>query len=144
MSEREAMVAVQEDLVMEEEYQEAEERLINNADDKEESDVESIAESITNLIDLDNISTHNLYLSPERLGSSNLRVSDVDDDQSSVSSRLTTSTATAAGADIDYSALDRFGFIVLGDNPKDTGGETEEERAFRKKQYGQGNICLKL
>lgn len=102
--------------------------------------------SITDLINLDNISSHNLYLGQElrRFGatsSSLIEGSDGDmstfDDASSDivstdSSRV--SPDSTSPVEIDYSALDRFGFIVLGEE-NSIQVSSEEHLKIREKQY---------
>lgn len=106
--------------------------------------------SVTDLINLDNISAHNLYLGSElrRIGSSTvidsdagsgLMATDDEDDRDGMDSSFISSAASSTMGNqvqIDYSALDRFGFIVLGE--EDTvgrGGSSEEDKRIRKKQY---------
>jgi hypothetical protein len=125
------------------------------ADDGESTD----KLSITDLVNLDNISAHSLYLGPElkRLGSSNiaydsdaysgslLGLNTDDDDDEDECGTLGSSKGTSAPSsgsaspkpevEIDYSALDRFGFIVLGDEDSVGGRGSEEEQRIRRKQY---------
>lgn len=111
--------------------------------------------SVTDLINLDNISAHNLYLGPEmrRLGSalvdsdaySTSLLTENDDDNSEILTSKDTSRIGSSGSaspsnskidgGVDYSALDRFGFIVLGeDDSASSGRGTEEDKRIRKKQ----------
>lgn len=104
--------------------------------------------SVTDLINLDNISAHNLYLGSElkRIGSSaaidsdagsGLLATDDEGGEDMDSSFISSAASSTVGGQvqIDYSALDRFGFIVLGE--EDTvgrGGSSEEDKRIRKKQ----------
>lgn len=109
-----------------------------------DSDANSLADSITNLTNLDNISAHNLYLGAElkklgTLSGSPLAEvdSDVEDDLTSCGSSRPASVVNGADSTnmIDYSALDRFGFIVLGDRDMVHDKDTEEDKEFHRKQY---------
>lgn len=118
----------------------------------EETDV-SDRLSVTDLINLDNISAHNLYLGPElrRLNSSladsdaytSSMMTDNEDDASEILTSKDTSLGSGSASppngkqkgQVDYSALDRFGFIVLGEEDAvGSGRGTEEEKRIRKKQ----------
>ncbi len=94
--------------------------------------------SYTDLVNLDNISAHNLYLGPEirRLGTGSTFDSDVDSAEDSNPSGISSSicsTDEQEKVEIDYSALDRFGFIVLGEI-EHVGTGSEEDKKFKKKQ----------
>lgn len=99
--------------------------------------------SIEELINMDNISAFNLYLGPEleRLSNSsscNINSDNEDSDAFTISSQASNSPVKdpSKAVEIDYANLDRFGFIVLGDEEKYPPG-SEEESKIRKEQYTQ-------
>ena len=109
-----------------------------------DSDANSIVDSISHLTNLDNISAHNLYLGAElkRLGAVGGAPigeadSDAEDDVTSCGSSRPGSVVNGVDSAnlIDYSALDRFGFIVLGDRDEAHDKDTAEDQEFRRKQY---------
>lgn len=116
-------------------------------DSIEVTSVKSEALSLSELINMDNISAFNLYLGPEiqkasncsldQLNSSDEEDGGLDEVSSTASSRLTASPAKSEqpvnAVEIDYSSLDRFGFIVLSEDEKYPPG-SEEEAKIRKQQ----------
>lgn len=100
-----------------------------------DSDANSVADSISNLINLDNISAHNLYLGAELRKLGGEGESEAEEELTSCGSSRPGSVVNGleSTSNIDYSALDRFGFIVLGDR-EDHEKDSEEDREFRKKQ----------
>ena len=117
----------------------------------EESDTLALVESpkvdIAKLADMENVSAHNMYLGLEAATTTtssvrSLSISGLSDDAtgSDVSSVMS-GTKSPSGKDevVDYSVLDRYGFIVVA--PKGDNGdvnEPEEERELRKKQEKRG------
>jgi hypothetical protein len=103
------------------------------------------------LADMENVSAHNMYLGLETAvtASSSVRslsISGLSDVTGSDVSSVISGTKSSSGRDevVDYSVLDRYGFIVVA--PKGGGGggdngdinEPEEERELRKKQEKRG------
>lgn len=135
------------------------EKVVPTQQDDSHNDVTDNSDrlSVTDLINLDNISAHNLYLGSElrRIGSSTvidsdagsgLLATDDEDDRDGMDSSFISSAASSTMGNqvqIDYSALDRFGFIVLGE--EDTvgrGGSSEEDKRIRKKQYSTPHLVV--
>jgi len=116
-------------------------------DSLEVASVKSEALSLSELINMDNISAFNLYLGPEiqkvsncsldQFDSSDEEDGDAYEASSTASSKLTASPAKLEKpvntVEIDYSSLDRFGFIVLSEDEKYPPG-SEEEAKIRKQQ----------
>lgn len=106
-------------------------------EEEDESLGHSDTMSITDLVNLDNISAHNLYLGTEikRLGGSGIINGDSDSmlvggtDDEQAMSMASSVAGSLSPMEIDYSALDKFGFIVLGEDK-----DGDEEKA-KKKQY---------
>jgi hypothetical protein len=118
-----------------------------------DSDANSMVDSISNLTNLDNISAHNLYLGAElkKLGTISgsplaEAESDAEDDLTSYGSSRPSSVVNGLDSSnmIDYSTLDRFGFIVLGDRDMVHDKNTEEDKEFHRKQYICNFIFLKF
>lgn len=113
--------------------------------------------SITDLVNLDNISAHNLYLGTELrrfATSSSVALSsdaesqgeeDADEGLNSEETSTAASSMMAGGSpkeEVNYAALDRFGFIVLGED--DVAGSNP--KAIRKKcqSYMRGALLTRL